>query len=124
MHSAILAAHPHIGIHANHMDMVRFSSCDDPGFLSIAGELQRWMQELGPIPGSLICFPSIYLITSLQETDESSARWQHQTLIPSGCSLSKNVSKLSYGMVNDIACADIFFSARRQKTQKFVLRTL
>lgn len=51
MHSAILAAHPHIGIHANHMDMVRFSSCDDPGFLSIAGELQRWMQELGPIPG-------------------------------------------------------------------------
>jgi hypothetical protein len=51
MHSAILAAHPHIGIHANHMDMVRFSSCDDPGFLAIAGELQRWMQELEPIPG-------------------------------------------------------------------------
>ncbi|KAE8447349.1 hypothetical protein EG329_010907 [Mollisiaceae sp. DMI_Dod_QoI] len=49
MHSAILSAYPHIGIHANHMEMGRFSSEEDPGFISIAGELRRWVQKLKPI---------------------------------------------------------------------------
>jgi hypothetical protein len=52
MHSAILSAYPHIGVHANHMEMGRFSSEEDPGFISIAGELQRWVQKLIPVQGT------------------------------------------------------------------------
>ncbi|KAK4245726.1 hypothetical protein C7999DRAFT_42748 [Corynascus novoguineensis] len=36
-----------IGIHSNHMDMVRFSSADDPGFTAVCGELRRWMLQIG-----------------------------------------------------------------------------
>ncbi len=68
MHSAILTAYPHIGIHANHMDMVRFTSTDDPGFLSIAGELQRWIHELESKQG-------ILSLLDLHEGYESTAKW-------------------------------------------------
>ncbi|KAK7971551.1 hypothetical protein PG989_016567 [Apiospora arundinis] len=44
--SAILPGYTAIGIRSNHRDMVRFSSPDDPGFLSITGELKRWIDDL------------------------------------------------------------------------------
>lgn len=28
------------------MDMARFESVDDPGFVSVTGELRRWVREL------------------------------------------------------------------------------
>ena len=52
MHSAILPAYPYIGIHANHMDIARFHHRDDPGFVTIAAELQRWLHLLEPPEGS------------------------------------------------------------------------
>ena len=35
-----------IGIHANHMDMTKFASTDDAGFLAVCGELRRWIKEI------------------------------------------------------------------------------
>jgi protein SERAC1 len=29
------------------MDMTKFISADDPGFLAICGELRRWIKEIG-----------------------------------------------------------------------------
>jgi hypothetical protein len=44
--SAILPGYISIGIHANHMDMARFRSADDPGFLAVCGELRRWVEAV------------------------------------------------------------------------------
>ena len=41
MQSAILPAYMSIGIHGNHMGMTKFETKDDPGFISVAGELRR-----------------------------------------------------------------------------------
>lgn len=53
MHSAILPAYVSIGIHSNHMDMTKFETEDDPGFISVTGELRRWVKELISMPGNL-----------------------------------------------------------------------
>ncbi|KAK4233048.1 P-loop containing nucleoside triphosphate hydrolase protein, partial [Achaetomium macrosporum] len=45
--SAILPGYIPIGIHGNHMDMTKFASVDDPGFLAVCGELRRWIKQLG-----------------------------------------------------------------------------
>ncbi|OCL11660.1 hypothetical protein AOQ84DRAFT_335546 [Glonium stellatum] len=50
MHSAIIPAYMSIGIHSNHMTMTKFETEDDPGFISVTGELQRWVKELKPPP--------------------------------------------------------------------------
>ncbi|KAK4117981.1 hypothetical protein N657DRAFT_659810 [Parathielavia appendiculata] len=39
--SAILPGYIPIGVHRNHMDMTKFASVDDPGFLAVCGELRR-----------------------------------------------------------------------------------
>lgn len=50
MHSATLPAYMSIGIHANHMGMTKFAADDDPGFVSVAGELWRWTKDLESMP--------------------------------------------------------------------------
>jgi len=45
--SAILPGYIPIGIRSNHMDMAKFASVDDPGFLAVCGELRRWTKQLG-----------------------------------------------------------------------------
>ncbi|CAI4212452.1 unnamed protein product [Parascedosporium putredinis] len=35
-----------IGIHANHMDLVRFGGDDSPGYIKVVGELRRWIDAL------------------------------------------------------------------------------
>jgi protein SERAC1 len=45
-HSAILAAYPNRGIHANHMDMTKFSSPQDAGYIAVSGQLWRWVKEI------------------------------------------------------------------------------
>lgn len=44
--SAILPGYIPIGIHSNHMDMTRFGTTDDPGFVAVCGELSRWVKEI------------------------------------------------------------------------------
>lgn len=44
MHSAILPGYTSIGIHNNHMGMTKFESKEDPGYVSILGELRRWVK--------------------------------------------------------------------------------
>ena len=44
--SAILPGYIPIGIRANHIDMTKFDSTDDAGFLAICGELRRWIKEI------------------------------------------------------------------------------
>lgn len=44
--SAILPGYIPIGIHSNHMDMTKFVSMDDAGFLALCGELRRWINEI------------------------------------------------------------------------------
>jgi hypothetical protein len=53
MHSATLPAYVSIGIHNDHMGMTGFESESDPGFVSITGELRRWVKELEVIPGNI-----------------------------------------------------------------------
>lgn len=43
--SAILAGYNHISLHADHRGVARFDSICDPGFLSIALELERWISH-------------------------------------------------------------------------------
>ncbi|RMZ84471.1 hypothetical protein DV738_g741, partial [Chaetothyriales sp. CBS 135597] len=44
--SAILPSYAYVGIHSNHMDMTKFESKDDPGFISIVDKLNLWIEEL------------------------------------------------------------------------------
>jgi hypothetical protein len=46
MDSAILPAYNSIGIHADHMNMTKFASEDDPGFVSVVREIRRWVKAL------------------------------------------------------------------------------
>ncbi|KAH6706234.1 hypothetical protein BKA61DRAFT_492359 [Leptodontidium sp. MPI-SDFR-AT-0119] len=46
-HSAVLPGYIPIPIRSNHMDMTKFGSLEDPGFMAITGELRRWVKELG-----------------------------------------------------------------------------
>jgi protein SERAC1 len=45
-HSAILSAYRCQSIHANHMDMTRFSGANDPGYQAVSGELWLWANEI------------------------------------------------------------------------------
>ncbi|PMD17926.1 hypothetical protein NA56DRAFT_542480, partial [Hyaloscypha hepaticicola] len=45
-HSAILPAYSSYGIHANHMDMVKFANANDAGYVAVRGELQRWVRRI------------------------------------------------------------------------------
>ena len=52
MDSAIIAGYTYIGIHENHTDMTKFQDIEDPGFVSVADELSRWVKNLkAPISG-------------------------------------------------------------------------
>ncbi|KAK8073299.1 hypothetical protein PG994_004198 [Apiospora phragmitis] len=51
--SAILHGYTAVGIRSNHRDMVRFSSPDDLGFLSLTGELKIWIDDLRTPDGKL-----------------------------------------------------------------------
>lgn len=45
-HSATLPGYTAIGIHSNHRDMARFATDEDPGFISVVCELQRWAKDI------------------------------------------------------------------------------
>lgn len=47
--SAILHGYPAIGIHADHRNIARFASADDPGFISVLGELRRWIAQMAEV---------------------------------------------------------------------------
>lgn len=49
-HSAIIPGYAPIGIHANHMNMTKFDTIDNPGFIAVAGELRRWARALDEHP--------------------------------------------------------------------------
>ncbi|KAI8625167.1 hypothetical protein F5Y19DRAFT_451220 [Xylariaceae sp. FL1651] len=49
--SAVLPGYPAIGIHRDHRDIARFSTSEDPGYVSIVGELRRWIEYI-QFPGS------------------------------------------------------------------------
>ncbi|KAH0536046.1 hypothetical protein FGG08_007053 [Glutinoglossum americanum] len=44
--SAILAGYNYIGIPDNHHGMTKFDNRDDPGFIAVAGQLRRWVNEV------------------------------------------------------------------------------
>ena len=46
-HSAILPAYGSKSIHANHMEMTKFASAEDPGFADVSTTLWRWARDLG-----------------------------------------------------------------------------
>ncbi|RYP18173.1 hypothetical protein DL767_009885 [Monosporascus sp. MG133] len=51
---AILPEYIPIGIRSNHMDITKFSSIEDPGFLAVLGELRRWIKEISTIKGTVL----------------------------------------------------------------------
>ena len=42
-HSAILSAYPNCSIHANHIDIVRFSGPRDAGYIRVRDQLWLWV---------------------------------------------------------------------------------
>jgi protein SERAC1 len=44
--SAVIPGYNHIGIHAHHRDIARFSDENALGFRGVVGEIQRWMEPL------------------------------------------------------------------------------
>jgi hypothetical protein len=46
-HSAILSAYPGRSIHANHMEMTKFSSSTDLGYQVVSNQLWLWTDEIG-----------------------------------------------------------------------------
>jgi hypothetical protein len=44
--SAIMLPHPNCGIDANHMDMTKFTSLNDAGFISLKGILDDWIKHV------------------------------------------------------------------------------
>ncbi|KAK4095963.1 hypothetical protein N658DRAFT_502112 [Parathielavia hyrcaniae] len=42
----ILPRYIPIGIHINHMDMTKFTSKHDPGFVAVSGEFRRWIKDI------------------------------------------------------------------------------
>ncbi|OBR03258.1 LipA and NB-ARC domain-containing protein [Colletotrichum higginsianum IMI 349063] len=57
-HSAILPAYNSIGIHKNHMDMTKFSSAEDPGYLSVSTEILRWVRAIQKAQRSAAAAPT------------------------------------------------------------------
>lgn len=47
--SARMKQYPNLSIHANHMDMTKFSGSTDAGYISIRGVLREWVDHLGQI---------------------------------------------------------------------------
>ncbi|CAG8897091.1 unnamed protein product [Penicillium egyptiacum] len=51
--SAILASCPNRSIHGNHMQMTKFSSCQDPGYMAVSNQLWVWVDAIesqqGPV---------------------------------------------------------------------------
>jgi hypothetical protein len=45
-HSAILSAYPNKSIHANHMQMTKFGSSQDPGYVSVSSQLWLWVDAI------------------------------------------------------------------------------
>lgn len=45
-HSAILPGYNPIEICANHMDITKFATVDDVGFVAVSAELRRWVKNL------------------------------------------------------------------------------
>ncbi|KAH6684640.1 hypothetical protein B0J14DRAFT_573294 [Halenospora varia] len=52
-HSAIIPGYTAIGIHKDHKEMARFAIEDDPGFISVVGELHRWVKEIKSLQSKL-----------------------------------------------------------------------
>jgi len=70
MDSAIIEGYTKIGIHANHMDMTKFSTNDDPGFVDVSDELIRWTKAIitasqVPSKSFLIHVNSLLMLTIL-----------------------------------------------------------
>jgi hypothetical protein len=49
------------------MDMTKFGSFEDPGFIAVCGELRRWLKELRVVGGIEITAPAE---ASAQQTDQ------------------------------------------------------
>jgi protein SERAC1 len=59
MGSAILPAYLSIGIHRNHIDMTKLEGASDPEFVSLTGEVRRWVKELeAPLARSFFTKPA------------------------------------------------------------------
>ena len=78
--SATLDGYISIGIHANHMDMTKFLSDQDPDYRNVVSELQRFIQpckQLGERPSAFSASP-----TSPESQDQYHLRLQNEGSVP------------------------------------------
>jgi hypothetical protein len=68
-HSAILSSYNSIGIHANHMDMPKFSNPQDAGYIAVSSEIIRWVRDCAQRPAPQPLPPQLGYYT-----DSASAR--------------------------------------------------
>ena len=52
--SALIPGYIPIGIHANHMEMTKFASADDPGYVAVCAELRRWIKDMGGMESDVL----------------------------------------------------------------------
>jgi hypothetical protein len=41
------------------MDMTKFETADDPGFIAVSGELRRWIKEIGRSESAELSLPVV-----------------------------------------------------------------
>lgn len=78
--SATLDGYTSIGIHANHMDMTKFLSDQDPDYRNVVSELQRFIQpceQLGERPSAFSASP-----TSPENQGQYHSRLQNEGSVP------------------------------------------
>lgn len=52
--SSILPGYNNMGIHANHIDMTKFASDEDPGYLNVSTEIMRWIRSVQSAPQQVV----------------------------------------------------------------------
>ncbi len=98
--SAILEQYSNASIHANHMDMARFGSETDNGYLAVCGVLKDWINALEQVVDE-----------DPQKTLLDSGVDKNDALLPAGISGSESfddegIKKLSIGQIQAIAIAE------------------
>lgn len=71
-HSAMLPAYGSKSSHANHMNMTKFESAEDPGFVNVSTTLWRWAKDLAKETTGSSVMPEVW--QSQSEISESRPR--------------------------------------------------
>src|SRR3954469_15732772 len=68
-----------MGIYANHMDMTKFSSDEDPGYLNVSTEIMRWIRAVQSAPQHVVQVEPVVSADSIHSSPAATALAPFQT---------------------------------------------